>query len=192
MIDQMLALIEIRSRWLAVTTTALLVGIGWIWFSAVPASGTTSGQIPGPREGFSAPDFTLELLGGGQTTLSDLRGKAVVINLWASWCPPCKAEMPAIQKVYEKNKERGLEVLAVNTTYQDSEQAAASFIDEFDLTFPIPLDRTGTVSRQYQLRALPSTFFVDRQGVIRKVIIGGPMSETTIQIAVEEILEGEP
>jgi hypothetical protein len=57
------------------------------------------------------------------------------------------------------------------------------------LTFPIPLDRTGTVSRQYQLRALPSTFFVDRAGVIRKVVIGGPMSEATIQTAVEEILE---
>lgn len=181
-----------RPRWLAVTTTALLVGIGWIWFSAVPASGTTGGQVPSPRVGFSAPDFTLELLGGGQITLSDLRGKAVVINLWASWCPPCRAEMPAIQNVYDKNKERGLEVLAVNTTYQDSERAAASFIDEFNLTFPIPLDRTGTVSRQYQLRALPSTFFVDRQGVIQKVIIGGPMSETTIQTAVEEILEGEP
>jgi peroxiredoxin len=170
----------------------MLVGIGWIWLSAVPASGTTGGQTPSPREGFSAPDFTLELLNGGQITLSDLRGKAVVINLWASWCPPCKAEMPAIQNVYEKNKERGLEVLAVNTTYQDSEQAAASFIEEFNLTFPIPLDRTGTVSRQYQLRALPSTYFVDRMGVIRKVIIGGPMSETTIQTTVEEILEGGP
>jgi peroxiredoxin len=100
--------------------------------------------------------------------------------------------MPAIQNVYEKNKERGLEVLAVNTTYQDSEQAAASFIEEFNLTFPIPLDRTGTVSRQYQLRALPSTYFVDRMGVIRKVIIGGPMSETALQTTVEEILEGGP
>ncbi len=99
--------------------------------------------------------------------------------------------MPAIQQVYEDYKERGLEVLAVNTTFQDSEQATASFIKEFDLTFPIPLDRSGTVSRQYQLRALPSTYFVDREGIIRKVIIGGPMSETTIQAAVEEVLERE-
>lgn len=179
-------------RWFSSIAILLLLGLAWIGLSSVPASGKTGGVIPSPREGFSAPDFTLELLGGGQIMLSDLRGKAVVINLWASWCPPCKAEMPAIQNVYEKNKERGLEVLAVNTTYQDSERAAASFINEFSLTFPIPLDRTGTVSRQYQLRALPSTFFVDRQGVIQKVIIGGPMSETTIQTAVEEILEGEP
>jgi peroxiredoxin len=80
--------------------------------------------------------------------------------------------------------------LAVNTTFQDSERAAAEFILELGLTFPVPLDRDGTVSRQYLLRALPSTFFIDREGVIRKVIIGGPMSEATIRTAVEEILEG--
>jgi peroxiredoxin len=99
--------------------------------------------------------------------------------------------MPAIQDVYDRNKDRGLEVLAVNTTFQDREADAAAFAREFNLTFPIPLDRTGEVARQYQLRALPSTFFVDREGVIRKIVIGGPMSETTIQTAVEQILEGE-
>lgn len=179
------------SRWLIFTTILFVLGVGWIWISAVPASATTGGLIPSPREGFAAPDFTLELLGGGDVTLSDLKGTAVVINLWASWCPPCRAEMPAIQAVYEKNMDRGLQVLAINTTFQDSEAEAQAFIQQYGLTFPIPLDRTGTVSRQYQLRALPSTFFVDRQGVIRKVVIGGPMSEATIQTAVEEILEGE-
>jgi peroxiredoxin len=177
-------------RWFPVLGVTLALGLAWIWASAVPASATTGGLIPSPREGFLAPDFTLDLLGGGEVTLSELRGKGVVINLWASWCPPCRAEMPAIQRVYEKTKGRGLEVLAVNTTYQDSEGAATEFIQELGLTFPVPLDRDGTVSQQYLLRALPSTFFVDRQGVIRKVIIGGPMSEATIQTAVEEILEG--
>ena len=178
-------------RWFPIMGVTLALGLAWIWVSAVPAEATTGGQIPSPREGFLAPDFTLELLGGGDVTLSELRGKGVVINLWASWCPPCRAEMPAIQRVYEKTRERGLEVLAVNTTFQDSEPAAADFIQELGLTFPVPLDRSGTVSRQYQLRALPSTFFVDREGIIRKVIIGGPMSEATIQTAVEEILEGD-
>jgi len=178
-------------RWFPVMGATLALGLAWIWASAVPATATTGGLIPSPREGFLAPDFTLELLGGGQVTLSELRGKGVVINLWASWCPPCRAEMPAIQRVYEKTRERGLEVLAVNTTFQDSERAAADFIQELGLTFPVPLDRSGTVSRQYQLRALPSTFFVDREGIIRKVIIGGPMSEATIQTAVEDILDGD-
>lgn len=177
-------------RWFPVMGVTLALGLAWIWASAAPAAATTGGLIPSPREGFLAPDFTLELLGGGQVTLSELRGKGVVINLWASWCPPCRAEMPAIQRVYERSKGRGLEVLAVNTTYQDSERAALEFTQELGLTFPVPLDRSGTVSRSYQLRALPSTFFVDRDGIIRKVIIGGPMSEVTIQTAVEEILEG--
>jgi len=178
-------------RWLPAMGVTLALGLAWIWASAVPAAATTGGLIPSPREGFLAPDFTLELLGGGQVTLSELRGKGVVINLWASWCPPCRAEMPAIQRVYEKTRGRGLEVLAVNTTFQDSERDAAGFVQELGLTFPVPLDRSGAVSRQYQLRALPSTFFVDRKGIIRKVIIGGPMSDATIQTAVEEILEGD-
>ena len=178
-------------RWFPLMGVTLAVGLAWIWASAVPAAATTGGLIPSPREGFLAPDFTLELLGGGQVTLSELRGKGVVINLWASWCPPCRAEMPAIQRVYEKTRGRGLEVLAVNTTFQDSERDAAGFVQELGLTFPVPLDHSGTVSRQYQLRALPSTFFVDREGIIRKVIIGGPMSEATIQTAVEEILQGD-
>ncbi len=180
-----------RARWFPIIFLTFVLGSTWIWISSVPSSSTTGGLIPSPREGFLAPDFTLELIGGGQVSLSDLRGKAVVINLWASWCPPCRAEMPAIQDVYDRNKDRGLEVLAVNTTFQDREADAAAFAREFNLTFPIPLDRTGEVARQYQLRALPSTFFVDREGVIRKIVIGGPMSETTIQTAVEQILEGE-
>jgi thiol-disulfide isomerase/thioredoxin len=120
--------------------------------------------------------------------LSGLRGQSVIVNLWASWCPPCRAEMPALERVYKANRDRGLEILAVNTTFQDSEAAAAEFVQEFGLTFPIALDRTGEVSRSYLLRALPTTFFIDRDGVIRKVVLGGPMSETTLQTAVEELL----
>jgi cytochrome c biogenesis protein CcmG/thiol:disulfide interchange protein DsbE len=181
-----------RARWLSLAAIILLAGSGWIWISAVPDSETTGGRIPSPREGFLAPDFTLELIGGGEVTLSDERGKVVIVNLWASWCPPCKAEMPAIEEVYLANQDRGLEVLAVNTTFQDQEAAAVDFIGEFGLTFPILMDRTGEVSRQYLLRAMPSTFFIDREGIIRKVIIGGPMSEATLQTAVEERLGAGP
>ncbi len=182
------AWISDRRRWFALTSLVLLAGLVWILRSSVPASATTGGLTPSPRVGFAAPDFTLELLGGGQVSLSELRGKAVIVNLWASWCPPCRAEMPALQRVYEANRARGLEVLAVNSTYQDSEAGAARFVREFGLTFPIPLDRTGVVSQTYLLRALPTTYFIDGEGVIRKVVIGGPMSETTIQTAVEELL----
>lgn len=185
-------LIPDRSRWLVLTLVVFTAGAAWVWSSAVPDSATTGGRIPSPREGFLAPDFTLDLLTGGEMTLSEQKGKVVIINLWASWCPPCKAEMPALQEVYLANRDRGLEVLAVNTTYQDQESAAAAFVQDFNLTFPILLERTGDVARQYQLRAMPSTFFVDREGIIRKVIIGGPMSEVTLQTAVEELLQEAP
>jgi cytochrome c biogenesis protein CcmG/thiol:disulfide interchange protein DsbE len=168
------------------------IGGLWIWMSRLPASASTnSGLPPSPREGFSAPDFSLDQLGGGQIELSDLRGKVVMINFWASWCPPCRAEMPAIEKVYRTYKALGLEVLAVNATNQDSESSASAFIAEFDLTFPVLLDRTGSVSATYNLHGLPSTYFVDRKGVIRSVVVGGPMSEALIQSRVEELLKGK-
>lgn len=189
---RILKIIPDRVKWLALTTVILFAGSAWIWMSAVPDSETTGGRIPSPREGFLAPDFTLDLLTGGNMTLSEQQGKVVIINLWASWCPPCRAEMPALEDVYLANRDRGLEVLAVNTTFQDQESAATAFAQEFKLTFPILMERTGDVSRQYQLRAMPSTFFVDREGVIRKVIIGGPMSEATLQTAVEELLQESP
>jgi peroxiredoxin len=181
-----------QKRWFGLTALVLVVGAGWIWNSSVPVSATTGGLIPSPREGFLAPDFTLDLVGGGQVTLSELRGDVVLINLWTSWCPPCRAEMPALQKVYEANRERGFEILAINMTYQDSETAAVEFVREHGLTFPILLDRMGAVGYQYQLRSLPTTFFMDRQGVIQQVILGGPMSEVTLQTALESLLKEGP
>jgi len=179
-------------RWWAFTLAILLLGAGWTWLSRVPASVATVGQIPSPREGFPAPDFTLDTLGGESATLSAYRGKVVIVNLWASWCGPCRAEMPAIQKVYAANRERGLEVLAVNGTFQDSESGAQAFAQELGLTFPILLDRDGAVSKRYLLRALPSTFFVDRKGVIRSVVFGGPVTEAVVQTKIEALLQETP
>ncbi len=180
-------------RWTILTIIVLALGVGWTLLSRVPPAATSGGAPPpSPREGFSAPDFTLDVLGGGQVTLSDLRGKVVVVNLWASWCPPCRAEMPAIENVYRVYKDQGLVVLGVNTTFQDSEADAAAFVQNFGLTFPVPLDRTGAVSARYLLRGLPTTFFVDRRGVIRTVVVGGPMNEATIQSKVEDLLQESP
>ena len=186
------SLVRDPTRWGVTVLGVLILGGIWIAVSRVPASATTSGAIPSPREGFAAPDFTLDTLDGQSVTLSDLRGKAVVINLWAAWCPPCRAEMPALQAAYEMDRDRGLEILAVDMTYQDREQDVLRFVQDFGLTFTVALDRDGTVARQYLLRALPSTFFVGPDGVIRKVVIGGPMSEATIRSTVREMLEEIP
>lgn len=169
-----------------------LAGSGWTVFSRVPDS-TISDEYPpsSPRAGFSAPNFTLDLLSGGQATISELRGKVVVINFWATWCPPCRAEMSAIEKVYRDYKDLGLEVLAINTTNQDNEAEVAPFIQERKLTFPVLLDRTGTISATYNLQGLPSTYFIDATGVIRDVIVGGPMSEALIQSKVKDLLKEE-
>jgi cytochrome c biogenesis protein CcmG/thiol:disulfide interchange protein DsbE len=178
-------------RWSLLMMAVAILGTGWIFQSRVPVTGITSGAtLPSPREGFPAPDFTLDLLEGGQITLSDLHSKVVLVNFWASWCPPCRAEMPAIEKVYRSYRDLGLEVLGVNTTDQDSQSAAQAFIQENGLTFPVLLDYTGAVSAAYNLRGLPSSFFIDRDGVIHSVVVGGPMSEALIQSKIEDLLKG--
>ena len=167
----------------------LILGLAWIVVSADKTGASTSGHIPAPQQGFLAPDFELKTLEGETVKLADLRGQAVLVNLWATWCPPCRAEMPAIEKVYNDYKEEGFVVLAVNMTYQDTFTNIAPFVDEYGLTFPILLDETSEVGTAYQLRSLPSSFFIDREGIIREVVIGGPMAEALLRTRVEEILK---
>ena len=171
----------------------LTISIVWTFYSRIPASNTQNGQMPAsPREGFSAPDFATDLLGSHKVSLSGLHGKSVVVNVWASWCAPCRAEMPALEKVYQTYKNLGLVIIGLNTTYQDRETDAAAFVKEFGLTFPIALDRDGAISRLYLVNGLPSTFSIDRKGIVRSVVVGGPMSETLIQTKVEDLLKDTP
>lgn len=179
-------------RWWVFAGGLLVLALGWAWQARVPATVTAGGQVPSPREGFPAPDFTLSTLAGEPATLSGFRGRVVVVNVWASWCGPCRAEMPALQDIYAAQQGRGLEVLAVNSAFQDSAADAQAFVQELGLTFPILLDQDGAVSRRYLVRGLPSTFFIDRQGVIRTVIFGGPLSAATIQSKVEDLLREAP
>lgn len=93
-----------------------------------------------------------------------------------------------MQRVYEEYRDQGLEIWAVNTTYNDSRQAAEEFAEEYGLDFPILLDEQSQISQQYQLLATPTTFFIGRDGVIREVVLGGPMSEALLRTRVEELL----
>jgi len=169
----------------------LVLAAAWIMLSRVAGTAPQSSVAPpSPRTGFSAPDFTLETLDGTQLTLSDLRGQPVLLNLWTSWCLPCRVEMPAIERVFQRHRSDGLVVVGVNVTSQDSEAAARAFAEKLGLTFTIVLDRDGLVSDRYELMGLPSTFFIDRQGVVRAVIIGGPMSEAVMLSNIEDLLQG--
>jgi len=167
----------------------LIAGLAWIFLNADRAGTSTAGEIPAPREGFLAPDFSLNTPDGETVTLSDFRGQAVLVNLWATWCPPCRAEMPAIQNLYEEYKGQGFVVLAVNMTYQDNPAAVVPFTHENMLNFPILLEETGAVAESYELRSLPSSFFIDRNGFIQEVVIGGPMSEALLRTRIEAILQ---
>ena len=172
-----------------VSIALLLLGAAWIGISTALPGGTTNPGIPAPQAGFLAPEFTLDTMDGGTISLSKLRGKAVLVNIWASWCIPCRAEMPAMQAMYEEYSEKGFTILAVNSTIQDSQSAAAAFVAEHNLTFPILLDVDGEVSRLYQVSALPSSFFVLPDGTIQEVVIGGPMAEALLRTRIESLLK---
>lgn len=167
----------------------LITGLIWIGLSADREGSATAGRIPAPRAGFLAPDFSLNTPTGETLRLSGLRGQAVLVNLWATWCPPCRAEMPTIQKMYDEYRNQGFTVLAVNMTYQDDPFAVELFMQKYGLTFPLLLEETGEVAKDYELRSLPSSYFIDRQGAIREVVIGGPMSEASLRTHIEKILE---
>lgn len=167
----------------------LTLGLAWIFVSADRSGASTAGKIPAPQQGFLAPDFELMTPTGESIKLSDLRGQAVLVNLWATWCPPCREEMQTIEKVYQEYKERGFTVLAVNMTYQDDPLAVMPFVNDRGLTFPILLDETGEMANAYQLRSLPSSYFVRRDGIINEVVIGGPMSEALLRTRIEDILK---
>lgn len=165
----------------------------WTLSSRVPSAvGTPLASSTGPREGFYAPDFTLDTLQGEQIKLSNLRGQIVVVNFWTTWCPPCRAETPALQSAYEAYQESSVVILGVNLTDQDSLPDVKSFVQDFKLTYPILLDRNGAVGLLYQLNGLPTTFFIDRKGVIRTTVVGGPMSETFIRSKIEALLQELP
>ena len=167
----------------------LMLGLAWIFLSADRSGISTAGKISAPQEGFLAPDFELKTPGGETIKLSDLRGQAVLVNLLATWCPPYRAEMQAIEEVYDEYKGQGFVVLAVNMTHQDNPLDIMPFVTEQGLTFPILLDETGDAASAYQLQSLPSSYFIGRDGIINEVVIGGPIAEELLRTRVEEILK---
>ncbi|MBG9590718.1 TlpA disulfide reductase family protein [Cytobacillus firmus] len=127
----------------------------------------------GLEKGSLAPDFELTDMEGNPVKLSDYRGKAVLLNFWASWCPPCRAEMPHMEKLYKKYKDKKFDILAVNLTNTEKNNGdAEKFVKELGLTFTIPMDVKGTVGADYNIMAYPTSYFIDSDGVIREKVLG--------------------
>lgn len=146
------------------------------------------GATVGIKEGEQAPDFTLNGLDGTPVSLSDFRGKVVVLNFWASWCPPCRVEMPHMQRLYEKYDAKNVVVLGINlTSTEKSSDNAQSFVDEQGLTFPVLLDSKGEVMDNYRIVAYPTTYFIDEKGIIRQVSQGA-MNADMLKKAIQPLI----
>ncbi len=124
-----------------------------------------------PQEGFMAPDFTFPDMNGKSVSLSQFRGKVVFLNIWATWCGPCRIEMPDMEKLYRKFKKEDLVILAVSIDHQ-GEPVVKPFVKELELTFPILLSPDGRIQRIYMVRALPSSFIIDKSGRIITRVVG--------------------
>ena len=147
----------------------------------LPAEKNTTGRSVSTDIGRAAPDFLLETPDGGQLRLSDLRGKPVLVNFWASWCTPCRKEMPEIVRAYAEHRDSGLEIVAVDL--QEYAGQVTSFAAEFGMTFPIVIDRTGAVGDAWRIggpvQGIPSSYFLDADGVVQARVFG-PMTQQTL------------
>jgi cytochrome c biogenesis protein CcmG/thiol:disulfide interchange protein DsbE len=124
-----------------------------------------------PEVGYSAPGFTLKDIKSGEQVLSHYKGKAVLLNFWASWCGPCRSEMPSMDSLYQRMKDRNFEILAVSVDQRDTKRVL-DFVSKYKLTFPVLLNPEGNVAIQYRVTALPTSFVIDKKGVIRAKVVG--------------------
>ena len=133
---------------------------------------STPGSTPSTQGVGIAPDFQLQSLDGETISLSDLRGRPVMLNFWASWCGPCRAEMPLIQEIFESEEwsDKGLVILAVNIG--ESAATAEEFMVDNNLSFPVLLDTSQEIAREYNIRNIPTTLFIDRDGTVQDIKIG--------------------
>ena len=168
---------------LAVPLLALLL---FAW--ALEAS--AAAVIQRPRERKPAPAFTVKDLDGRSVSLSDYRGRVVVLHFWATWCAPCRSEMPRLVDFYSRYAPRGVAVLAVSVD-RGSKEAVRSFASEYTMTFPVLLDADAAVRRSYYVAALPTTYFIDSDGVFAAMALGEvDWSGDEVEALMKELLSG--
>jgi cytochrome c biogenesis protein CcmG, thiol:disulfide interchange protein DsbE len=153
--------------------------------TAVPAGAETA-----LRTSEVAPAFTLPTIDGQEVSLSDYRGQVVLVNIWATWCPPCVREIPRLVRVHEQFKDQGFAVIGINTTYQDQLDKVTTFVRDQGISYPVLLDHDGAVGAQYSSRLMPTSYLIDRDGkiVVTKV---GEVDEAQLREQVAALLRGE-
>lgn len=157
------------NRWYLFFVALLIAGPAWLWTSRLPVEANQGGQTPEPAVGRIAPDFVLQTATGGTVQLSELRGKPVVLNFWATWCGPCQREMPALQWAAQRFDG---EVVFLGVDQGEPLGIVQPFLEEYGVTFTIPLDMDMAVGDRYNVRGMPTTFFIDESGVIRHLWVG--------------------
>jgi len=171
-------------------------GMAVLRLAAAPLSAQTPVEVhrtpqpsleAGNRPGLAAPNFTLKTLAGPEASLSEYKGRPLLINFWASWCKPCRGEMPDIVAAYQAHQGTGLEVLAINLTDQEGMKDIRKFVAEFQMPFPVLLDEKGRVRRLYALIGVPTSVFIGTDGVVR-LINPGPITKETLERGLAEIL----
>jgi peroxiredoxin len=166
-------------RTMAGSIIAISLGIALLLYYTSQASAQVSSEtertlrdagISILKERRNPIDFSLPLLTGGNASLSSYRGKVVLLNFWATWCPPCRAEMPSMEVLYQRLKNQGLEILAVDLG--EDTATVQQFIRNNPYTFPVLLDRNNRIGSQYGARSIPTTFVIDREGKIIGGVVG--------------------
>ena len=150
------------------------------------AASPTPQRPVGTAVGMQAPDLGLETLEGTPVRLSDYRGQVVVLNFWATWCGPCRMEVPGLVSVYGRYREKGFTILAVNL--HEPRERVEPFVRETGIEFPVLLDAEGLTGELYAIRGIPTSYFLDREGVVRQVVPGAMPEEAIVQL-VEPLLD---
>ena len=147
----------------------------------------TAAYQPGFIEGKDAPNFKLESLNGRMYKLSDFRGQTILLNFWASWCPPCKTEIPDLNEFFLEHKKEKIVVLSVNMTYAEkSIQNVKAFQNMYKIRFPVLLDQFNEMADLYGIKTIPTSFLIDATGKIQKRIIG-PLQKDRIELLLDKI-----
>jgi len=148
-------------------------------------TGVSTDSTQSPQVGEIAPDFYFETPEGASSSLGQLKGRPVLVNFWATWCGPCTYEMPFLQQVYEDWPEEELVLLAINI--QEGSSKVSQFMQSQGFSFPVLLDSQAAVAQQYSVMGIPSTFFIDSDGVIQDIKIGSFQSRAEIEAILDQL-----